>query len=221
MTNHRPILTTNEIYHVFNRTIGKEIIFQSNRHIYKFLEIINYYRFKQSFSLSKYLTLDNRVKEEIIDMRKNKSPLVEVLSYSLMPNHFHFLLKQIQDKGISHFISNIQNSFAKYYNLKFTRVGGLFQSSFKSKRIKSFEELIHVSRYIHLNPVTSYLIDFSQLKNDPRTSLHCYLQKKTNSFVSTNLILSHFKNINRYLSFIENQIDYQQKLKKIKDLLID
>jgi putative transposase len=221
MTTHRPIITTGEIYHLYNRTIGKENIFSSTRYVTKFLEIIDYYRYHQSFRLSKFLSLLYDTQQEIIESRKNKPPVVEIYSYSLMPNHFHFLIKQLKDKGISYFASNIQNSFAKYYDLISDRVGGLFQSSFKAKRIKSNEEFIHVSRYIHLNPVTSYIIDFEQLKKDIRTSFPCYINKKLNSFVSTDMILCHFKTPDRYISFVKNQINYQRTLKSIKDLLLD
>jgi putative transposase len=221
MATHRPILTSGGIYHLFNRTINNENIFSSTQYISKFLEIVNYYRFYQTFRLSCFLKLLPQQQQEILDSRKNKEPLVEIYSYSFMPNHFHFLIKQLKDKGLSYFASNIQNSFAKYYNLINNRNGGLFQNSFNTKIIDSTEEFIHVSRYIHLNPVTSYIIDFEQLKKDIRTSFPCYINKKFNTFVSTDMILSHFKTPDRYISFVKNQINYQRTLKSIKNLLLD
>ncbi len=138
-----------------------------------------------------------------------------------MSNHFHFLIRQFENRGITHFASNIQNSFAKYYNLITDRVGGLFQRSFKAKRIQTTEEFIHVSRYIHLNPVTSELIEFDELANYPYTSFSWYINQNKNIFISKEYILNHFKRIERYVKFVGNQVNYQRTLKKIKKLLLD
>lgn len=221
MTTHRPILVTGEIYHIFNRTIAKELAFNTDRNLSKFLEIVDYYRYYQPFRLSKFQSLPYQIQEELILKRKNKLPVVEIYSFAIMPNHFHFLLRQSKDKGISYFASNIQNSFAKYYNLKTERVGGLFQSSFKAKRINKPEEFIHVSRYIHLNPVTSEIINFEELKTYPWTSFSWYINDQLNLFISKDTIINHFKRIERYVSFVKNQVNYQKTLKKIKKLLLD
>ena len=86
---------------------------------------------------------------------------------------------------ISGFLSNIQNSFAKNYNLINDRNGSLFEHNFKAKRIMNNEEFIHVSRYIHLNHVTSRIIEFDQLLTYEWTSLPCYLNENLNKFVNT------------------------------------
>lgn len=221
MTTHRPILSTGEIYHVFNRTIGKENAFTKTQNLSKLLEIIDYYRYYQPFRLSKFQSLPYQIQKDLLFARKNKTPLIEIYSFSLMPNHFHFLVKQLKDKSISYFASNIQNSFAKYYNIKTDRVGGLFQNSFKAKIIRTQEEFIHVSRYIHLNPVTSGIIDFDELKTYPWTSFSWYLNNHPNLFISKEIIINHFKNIKQYVHFVQNQVDYQKKLKRIKNLLMD
>jgi putative transposase len=221
MTTHSPQLSTGEIYHIYNRTIGKENVFTSTRNASKFIEITNYYRYNQSFRLSKFLSLPYQAQQEILMSRKNKKPIVELFAFAFMPNHFHFLIRQLENKGISHFASNIQNSFAKYYNLKTDRVGGLFQCSFKAKRIQTTEEFIHVSRYIHLNPVTSGFISFEQLRDHPWTSFSWYIDQNKNIFISRDYILNHFKRIERFERFVRNQVNYQRTLRKIKKLLLD
>lgn len=138
-----------------------------------------------------------------------------------MPNHFHLLLKQLQNQGISRFLSDIQNSYAKYYNLKNDRNGGLFQNNFKAKRIRNNEEFIHVSRYIHLNHTTSSIINFEQLLSYEYTSVHCYLKNKNNTLINTKLILDYFKSPQMYLKFLSDQVDYQRKLKSIKEVMTD
>ena len=221
MSTHRPILSTNEIYHLYNRTIGKEPVFLSKQFLDKILHITNYYRFIQQISFSDFnrmtLTLQQNYMASII----NKPPLIEVYVFSFMPTHFHFLVKQLQNKGISLFLSNIQNSFAKKYNLINDRNGSLFEHNFKAKRITNNEEFIHVSRYIHLNHVTSKIIEFNQLLTYEWTSLPCYLNNQTNKYVNTRLILEYFKTPEKYLKFLKNNVDYQRKLKVIKKLLQD
>lgn len=221
MSTHRPILSTNEIYHVFNRSIGKELIFLSERFLNKILRIVDYYRFNQRLKYSEFSRLSLDLQQNYISSIINNPPLIDIYVFSFMPTHFHFLVKQLQVKGISIFISNIQNSFAKNYNLIIDRNGSLFEHSFKAKRITNNEEFNHVSRYIHINHVTARIIEFEQLLTYEWTSLPCYLNEKVNKFVTTAPILNYFKTPEKYLRFLKNNVDYQRKLKKIKELLLD
>lgn len=74
-----------------------------------------------------------------------------------MPNHFHLLLQQIRDGGITEFISKLTNSYTRYFNIRNKRIGPLFQGEFKAVHVETDEQLIHLSRYIHLNPIVSYI----------------------------------------------------------------
>ncbi len=137
-----------------------------------------------------------------------------------MPNHFHFLIRQLKENGISKFMSQISNSFTKYFNTKYNRVGPLFQGAFKAVLIESDEQLIHVSRYIHLNPIVSGLVKNLE---DYRWSSYLECIKPIDTFCSTNEILGFFTpdERKRYKEFVEAQIDYGRKLEKIKHQLID
>lgn len=221
MTTHRPILSTNEFYHVFNKSIAHQPIFDNTDNLKKIIRIVNYYRYKQKIKLSKFYSLPNRIQNEYIEEAHEGLPLVEIYSFTFMPNHYHFLLRQLQDKGISKFISDVQNSFAKNFNLINDRNGSLFQTGFKSRRITYEEDFFHISRYIHLNPVTSNIIKFNELIDYPYTSLNWYSNNNLNKFVNTEYLLNHFQYLSNYIRFLENQVEYQQKLKRIKDLLIE
>lgn len=221
MSTHRPILSTNEVYHLYNRSIGKEIIFASKQFLDKILQITNYYRYRQELSFSVFNRKTYTFQQNYLSRVFNQPPLIEIYVYSFMPNHYHFLVKQLQDKGISSFLSNMQNSFAKNLNLINDRNGSLFEHNFKAKRVKSNEEFIHISRYIHLNHATSGIIEFNQLRTYEWTSLPCYLNEETNKFVTTKPILDYFKTPEKYLKFLKNNVDYQRKLKRIRDLLLD
>lgn len=221
MPRRNLVLADGEIYHVFNRSIAKEPIFNSESLSKRSVEIINFYRFPQRVRLSKFKTLTATEKDKYTSSINKLPPLVEIYSYAMMPNHYHFLLKQKKEDGIKKFVSNFQNSFAKAYNLINRRDGSLFQNSFKARRIATDEEFVHVSRYIHLNPVTSYLIKSEDLKDYPFTSFQNYLDHDNDTFVNTALLLDLFKSVEDYEEFVKNQVDYQRSLSIIRDLLIE
>jgi putative transposase len=222
MRNKRTVIfANNEYYHIFNRSIAKTQIFQTLPQLKKAKEVINYYRYPQLYSLSHYNALSIEAKNSYISLMKKKQPLVEIYVFSFMPNHYHLLLKQIQDNGIIKFVSNFQNSFAKYLNTRFDRNGSLFQNSFKGKWIEDDEQFIHTSRYIHLNHVTSYLVTFDQLINYPWTSFSDYIDKSTTPWINTQFLLSLFSSRIEYKKFVADQEDYQKTLNELNDLILE
>ena len=221
MSRRNLVLTTGEIYHVFNRSIAKQNIFDNKFMLNKVLEIIDFYRFPQELRLSKFNKLPKETKQSYFESYRSKIPFIEIYSFAFMSNHFHFLLRQIQENGIIKFISNSQNSFAKFFNLKNNRNGALFENSFKAKRVESDEQFLHISRYIHLNPVTSYLIKLKDLETYPYTSFPIYLKNDVNFLIEGRLLKSFFKSINDYREFVIDQSNYQKQLKLIKDLIIE
>lgn len=225
MPQRSVVFANNEIYHVFNRSIARENIFAQNQKINlnKALEIAGYYRFPQKIRLSRFKLLPKELKKQYLDALGNVIPLVEIYVFAFMPNHFHFLLKQIQDKGIANFIANFQNSFAKVFNLSNNRNGALFQNAFKAKRIVNDEQFSHVSRYTHLNPVTAYMIEFDKLAVSPWTSFPVYATgaNEQTAFVNSDFLLKMFGTREKYVKFVADQVDYQRKLAYIKDLMID
>lgn len=155
------------------------------------------------------------------NLRKNERQ-VEIMAFCLMPNHVHFLIKEIREKGISTFMSIFQNSYAKYFNLKTERTGSLFQTMFKAIRIETEEQLIHVARYIHLNPITAYTLKtVAQLTTYPWSSFPAYLGKQTTYVINTNTVLSYFPSINKFIEFTKDQVNYQRELDRIKHLVLE
>ncbi len=118
--------------------------------------------------LSKLLQLMTEIREQMLTtVAKNDNKSVEVVAYCLMPNHFHLLVKQVSEGGISKYLRQAINSYAKYFNTKYKRVGSLFQDMFRAVHIETDEQFIHVSRYIHLNPLVSYLVGKKELLSYP------------------------------------------------------
>lgn len=213
-------LVNEEYYHIFNRSIQKEEIFKNNNLLTRTINLIQFYRFPQKLRYSFFIRLKAELQDAYLFQLKNTEPLVDIYSYSLMPNHYHLLLKQLQDKGIEKFISNFQNSFAKYFNLLKSNTGPVFQCPFKSKLISNESEFLHVSRYIHLNPVTSYLITIEELDSYPWTSFPSYTNKSHN-FINTKPIIEICGSSFKYSKFVKNRADYQKRLNKIRHLMLD
>lgn len=219
-------IVTNEIYHVFNRGIDKRPTFTSKREYERAMQVVWFYHFTSPpVKLSRFLTLPSEDQTKItLEQSKKAKKLVAILSYCLMPNHYHFLLKQSEDNGISKFMSQFQNSYTKYFNTKHERtgLGALFVDQFKAVRIETDEQLLHVSRYIHLNPYTSYVVkDLESLVKYPWSSLEEYSNLQSEEICDTNLVLSFFKNRKEYARFVFDQADYQRTLDKIKHLLLE
>jgi len=222
MSGRRNIILANgEIYHVFNRSIAQEEIFARSREYTSALDLIEYYRFPQKLRFSHFKQLNTEAKQIYSQEYKKLAPLVDIYCYALMPNHYHLLIRQKLDKGIQNFLSNFQNAFAKYYNLKNDRDGSLFKRPFKAKRVTTDEECLHISRYIHLNPVTSYLIEYEKLKSYPLTSFPLFVKSAKNNFLDTKFILNLAGSIKNYKNFVSNQSDYQRKLHSVKHLVVD
>ncbi len=217
----REILANGEVYHAYNSSVSNEDILIGKRELDRALGLIDYYRYPQKLKYSEFIRLPIQLREKYYREFNKAKPLVEIYAYALMPDHYHLLLKQLRDEGIKLFLSTLQNSLAKYFNKKHDRSGALFQSPFKAKRIINDEILLHVSRYIHLNPVTSYVINYQQLIISPWTSYLHYLGKRDSDLINTDLIINISGSSKRYENFVMNQVDYQRKLKKIRKFLLE
>ncbi len=214
-------MANNEIYHVINRGVARNPIFIDKRDYQRFINLVNFYRFENlPMRYSHFNRLNEQEKIAFLNKINQNKNLVNIISFCLMPNHIHFLLQQLSDKGISVFMKNLQNSYARYFNIKLNRTGPLFESMFKAVRIESEEQLLHVNRYIHLNPVSSYLIEKENLAGYPWSSLSNFLGQKFLPFIKGDIILNHFKNLS-YQNFVFDQLDYQRKLQDIKHLVLE
>lgn len=131
---------THTYYHIYNRGAGKQSIFLDDQDRYKFLSL-----------LARHLDSDET------DRRSDGQPYptfdIELLAYCLMDNHFHLLIYQKDNKhAISLFMKSVSTAYTMYFNKKYRASGHLFQGTFKSSRITDDAYLLHITRYIHMNP---------------------------------------------------------------------
>lgn len=200
-------------YHIFNRGVEKRKIFLNDRDYQRFLQTLYYYQFsgpKPRFSTHRVFKSK--------DFYKNPK-IIEIVCYCLMPNHFHLLIKQIKNGGVQEFINKISNSYTKYFNTKHKRVGYLFQGTFKAVPVETDEQLIHLSRYIHLNPYVSGMTN--NLETFPYSSYKDFIEGAENVLCNPGLVLNFFKDTKDYKEFVKDQQSYALELERIKHLLID
>jgi len=223
-TNRKLVFQNGSLYHIFNRGIERRIVFQDTRELYRALELLSFYNHKDvPVRYSQFLQLSLETKDSTLKRLSESERLVDILVFCLMPNHFHFLFRQKTDNGISTFIANFTNSFTKYFNAKYKRIGPLFEGVFKAVFIESDDQLIHLSRYIHLNPVASSIINSNQLLDYKWSSYSAYLSlsKESKIVLDKETVLSFFKTSKLYEEFVLDQIDYGKKLEKIKHLILE
>ncbi len=213
-------LVTNHIYHLFNRGVNKGEIFFSDVDYHRFLYSAAHYIANSSKFSHKSVLSDTGAERSKVGLSE---PKVQILAYCLMPNHYHFLVNQLIENGITAYMSRLNNSYSHYVNVKYKRVGPLFQGRFKNVLINTDEQLIHTSRYIHLNPLVSGII--SKLEDYKWSSYLSYISedKARGKFglCDPNPILSHFNSKDDYKKFVQDQEDYGRKLEQIKHLTYD
>lgn len=201
-----------EYYHIYNRGVEKRRIFEKNWDYSRLIKTIKYYQLLgPKPKLSRFLT------GSVLKPDPDKK-IVEIICFCLMPNHFHFLIRQLKAGGITEFTSKLSNSYTKYYNVKYNRIGPLLQGEFKAVLIESDEQLMHISRYIHLNPIVSYLIkDLDQYI----WSSYIEYTESINGICNKEAVLNFFKSPQAYQKFVLDQVDYVQKLEQIKHKLLE
>ena len=157
MANKPRFFDTNFYYHIYNCGVGKQETFTTDWDYQRFLETLDFYLHEQKISYAQFQNLNEKAKQIYtqLNLKGLKTLKVKVISYCLMPNHFHLLLKPTKEQAVPQFMSDITNSYTRYFNIKNDRIGSLFQGTYKSKEITDEESLLQVTRYIHLNPVNS------------------------------------------------------------------
>ena len=144
--------STENFYHIYNRGIDKRIIFSNSSDYIRFVQLL----YICNDSEIKLKNTSRYIRDEqglALLIKRPGEKLVDILSFSLMPNHFHLLLRQSIDNGIPVFMHKLATAYCMAFNKKYERTGRFLEGPYKRKLIDSEEYLIYLSRYIHLNPV--------------------------------------------------------------------
>lgn len=213
-----------EFYHIYNRGVDKRNIVADRFDLERFFQSMNDFNsvepigsiYEEGFrrrrssateamGTSSFSTnpigigpLRRPLGRETSKWSPNPAPLVDFICYCINPNHYHFLLTQIADGGISEFMKRI-GGYTKYFNEKHDRSGALFQGVFKSIHINTNEYLLRVSAYINLNYRVHHLHGDALALS--KSSWQEYIGESRNTFCNKDIILGQFQNQKEYESF--------------------
>lgn len=204
-------LVQGKVYHIYNRSIAGFKIFRFDNNYQRMMDTISYYNTESP--LCKFSDKPNTPKPGL----GVGSKLVRIVAYCLMPTHFHLILQHLKEGSISQFINLVLKSYSKFFNVKHNRKGPLWEGPFKNVLVETDEQLFHLTRYIHLNPPTDFLVD------NPRdwkfSSYGEYL-----GFVDNGKRLCDFADLLNiepvdYEQFVLDRVGYQRELSLIKHLI--
>src|SRR3989344_979129 len=149
MTIRKVDLVEGEYYHIYNRGNSKQNIFLDKEDYFRFISLLYISNTSESFNLYDLSRSSNFSVYEI----DKTDILVHIGAFCLMPNHFHVLITQMEENGISKFMQKLSTAYSMYFNKKYKRTGCLFEGKFKSQHVDTDEYLKYLFSYIHLNPV--------------------------------------------------------------------
>lgn len=179
-------------YHIYNRGANRDLIFFNDENYSYCLRLMSKYKDKYNLSL---------------------------IAYCLMPNHYHFIIRQNSDNGISEFMRDVFNTYAQAVNRQQKRKGTLFQGRFKHIHIEKNEHILHLCRYIHLNPVKAGLVDFPE---EWRFSDYSdWIGERDDTLTDISFMLGNFGSSRNYREFVMEYLKEKRAEKMIGKLIFD
>lgn len=213
-----------EYYHIYNRGVEKRNIFSDQYDLDRFFQSMEEFNVVEPIgSIYENSFVKDKIKNKPqLGSRSPKSDkLVNFICYCLNPNHYHFILEPVVDKGMEKFMQRLGGGYTNYFNNKHKRNGVLFQGKFKSRHIDS--DLLDISVYVNLNNHVHQL-------GSPTSKLHKsswdeYRGKSKENFCCKDIILQQFENSNEYMCFAKDVLgdilERKKEKKEIESLLIE
>jgi putative transposase len=233
----RPAFAQNKIYHIYNRGVEKRKIFIDKQDYLRFIHDLFEFNnenptlnFSRSFNSEKPMN-EIQPRSHLLLKAREKEPrklLVKILIFVLMPNHFHLLLQQKKENGISRFMQKLGTGYTMYFNQKYERIGGLFQGRFKAVVLEEHAHFLHLPYYLHTNPLdllldrgsTSIREQLKFLEDYPWSSFSDYIgDKNFPSVTQREFLLEFFGGAEKYRNetkqWLEEKVKNQEKIKDI------
>ncbi len=207
---------TDGYYHIYNRGVEKRLIFQDAQDYFVFLSYLkDYLLAKNEKELREKLSdssISYKEKDKILKILRlnNFFEEISLLSYCLMPNHFHFLIKQRSENSIDHFMNSIATRYSMYFNRKYKRVGPLYQDVYKAVLVTTDEYLLHLSRYIHKQALALQGDAWERRMEEQPSSCLDYVGERKTGWVHPEEVLTFFSKTNpnlSYKSFVKEEDD--------------
>jgi len=210
-------LVENEYYHIYNRGVDKRNVF---------LDDFDYIRFLKSIQeFNSVAPIGSLYEKTFRDKLETKPPIgglvskriVEIFAYCLNPNHYHFILKQIEEKGIEKFMHKLGSRYTTYFNQKYERTGSLFQGPFKAAKINP-NNFLYLSAHVNCN---AEVHGIAKAENYRWCSFQDYIGKRNGKLCSKEIILDQFKNQKDYFDFAKENAVAMKEKKEFEKLLFE
>lgn len=220
--NSRKSYLENGYYHLYNRGVEKRQIFLDEQDYAVFLSYLKEYLLpKDEKKLREQLTnpdISYRERDKILKLLRlnNFADEISLLAYCLMPNHFHFFIKQKSANTIDIFMNSLGTRYTMYFNRKYDRVGSLYQGVYKAVLVSNESQFIYLTKYIHQQALAS---QGEALQGQP-SSYEEYLGKRRTEWIKPEEVLAYFSTTSpslSYESFVKEETDFTI----IGDLLFD
>jgi putative transposase len=214
-------LINGEVYHIFSRSIAEFKVFNNVRDYERMLKLFGFFQVANpSIKFSNFINAKSVQQDgywNSLDLLiNNQEKNVQIIAYCIMPTHIHLVLKQLKKNGISIYVGNILNSYTRYFNTVHRRKGPLWESKFQNVLVKDDEQLLHLTRYLHLNPVTANLV--AKPEDWKASSYLEFIKPVMHKLCDFEGILEINSN---YEKFVNDRIDYQRELAKIKKIILE
>jgi putative transposase len=202
------VFENNKYYHIYNRGVDKRVVFKSKIDYFHFFELmINVNQEESIGSIYKIKQNDGK------NTKVKTENLVEIISYSLLPNHYHLLLKQVKDNGISKFMHKVGTGHTNHFNMKEKRSGSLFQGPFKSIYVDNEDYLDYLSAYINGN---SEIHGISKAVDYAYSGYKYFLEGK--KVFSYDKLFSSFNDVEEYKKYVSDVIKNARNIKEDKKM---
>jgi putative transposase len=211
-----------EHYHILNRGVDKREVFMDDRDYHRFLISVMLLNDEKDGLLEVWRNLQKCNSEiSFLEFRRRnlQKPLVEIIAYCFNPNHYHFILKQLEDRGIEKFMHRLGTAYTMFFNKKYKRSGALFQGRFKSIYIDSNDYLLYLSAYVNKN----HFIHGYGNGDWKYSSLAEYRGDKNeeNKICNPIPVLGQFRNLKDYHEFLEANALYLKNKKEEQKYLLE
>ncbi|MBI3888707.1 transposase [Candidatus Nomurabacteria bacterium] len=209
---------TGEYYHIYNRGVDKRVIFKASKDYERFMMLLYLANSEESFRLEEILSRQHKTFDEILVLEKSE-PIVSIGAWCLMPNHFHMLIRQEVDGGITKFMRKLGVGYSMFFNIKYKRMGALFGGLFKSKLIGVDDNYMRqLFGYIHINPLELKFPEWKDKISKPSIEMRDFLEsyryssyldylgknRVENNIIKVEKFPDYFQGHQEFKDFVEN-----------------
>ena len=206
-----------EYYHIYNRGMNKQELFLDESDYARFIFCLLYFQSEITFNnLGYYISYFKKNKKFNLSPKTISRIIlersVELINFTLMPNHFHATVLEVDENGIAVYMQRVLNSYTKYFNAKYNKTGHLFQGPYQAVHVEDDKQLLHLSAYIHKNCMEIKSIGNSGWTRYFWSSYQDYVKEnRWPELLKSNIILEQFNNENEYVDFVKTSLAKELK----------